>query len=65
MTRSIDNGKGTSGFCFKLQNSSRAFSRDIKLQNCVYTSTAEAELNAEIEKSKEVVHLADLIPEID
>ena len=36
----IDNRISTSGFCFKLNNSSGA----IKLQKCVSTSTAEAEL---------------------
>ena len=61
----IDNRKSTSGFCFKLNNSSGAISWASKLQKCVSTSTAEAELNAVVEASKEAVHLVNLLRELD
>ena len=61
----IDNRKSTSGFCFKLNNSSGAISWACKLQKCVSTSTAEAELNAVVEASKEAVHLVNLLLELD
>ena len=35
-----------------------------KLPKCVSTSTAEAELNAVVEASKEAVHLANLLKEM-
>ena len=56
----IDNRKSTSGFCFKLNNSSGAISWANKLQKCVSTSTAEFELNAVVEASKEAKHLENL-----
>ena len=46
----IDNRESTSGFCFKLKNSSGAISWASKLRKCVSTSTAEAELNAVVDK---------------
>ena len=61
----IDIRKSTSGFCFKLNNSSSAISWASKLQKCVSTSTAEAELNAVVEASKEAVHLVNLLRELD
>ena len=61
----IDNRKSTSGFCFKLNNSSGAISWASKLQKCVSTSTAEAELNAVLEASKEAVHLVNLLRELN
>ena len=36
-----------------------------KLQKCVSTSTAEAELNAVVEASKEAVHSVNLLRELD
>ena len=36
-----------------------------KLQKCVSTSTAEAELNAVVEANKEAVHLVNLLRESD
>ena len=36
-----------------------------KLQKCVSTSTAEAELNTVVEASKEAVHLVNLLRELD
>ena len=61
----IDNRRSISGFCFKLNNSSGAISWASKLQKCVSTSTAEAELNAVVEASKEAVHLVNLLRELD
>ena len=61
----IDNRKSTNGFCFKLINSSGAISWASKLQMCVSTSTAEAELNAVVEASKEPVHLVNQLRELD
>ena len=51
---SIDNRKSANGFCFKLSCS------DSKLQRCVSTTTAEAELNAVVETSKGAIEFADL-----
>ena len=62
---SIDNRKSTSGFCFKLNNSSGAISWASKLQKCVSTATAEAEFNAVVEASKEAVHLVNQLRESD
>ena len=59
----IDNRKSTSGFCFKLNNSSGAISWASKSQKCVSTSSAEAEFNAVVEASKE--HLVNLLRELD
>ena len=61
----IDNRKRTSGFCFNLNNSSGAISWASKLQKCVSTSTAEAELNDVVEASKEAVHLVNLLRELE
>ena len=61
----IDDRKSTSGFCFKLNNSSGAISWASKLQKCVSTSTAEAELNAVVEASEVAVHLVNLLRELD
>ena len=60
-----DNRKSTSGFCFKLNNSSGAISWASKLQKCVSISTAEAELNALVEASKEAVHSVNQLRELD
>ena len=57
--------KSTSGFCFKLNNSSGAISWASKLQKCVSTSTAEDELNAVVEANEEAVHLVNLLRELD
>ena len=61
----IDNRKSRSGYCFKLNNSSVAINWASTLQKCVSTSTAEAELNAVVEASKEALHLEKLLPELD
>ena len=61
----MDNRKSTSGFCFKLNNSSGAISWASKLQKCLSTSTAEAEPNAVVEASKKAVHLLNLLQELD
>ena len=53
----LDSRKSVSGYCFKPDESSGAISWATKLQKCVTTSTAEAELNAVVEASKEAVHL--------
>ena len=60
--RNIDNR--ISCYCFKLNKSSCAISWDNELEKCVSTSTAEAELNAVVEASKEAVHLANLLREL-
>ena len=57
--------KSTSVYYFKLDNSSGAISWASKLQKCVSTFTAEAELNAVVEASKEAVHLANLLKEMN
>ena len=49
----------------KLKNSSGAIIWATKLQKCVSTSTAEAELNVVVETSKEAVHLANVLHELD
>ena len=61
----MDNRKSTRSFCFKLNNSSGAISSTSKLQKCVSTSTAEAELIAVVEASKEAVLLVNLLRELD
>ena len=50
----IDNRKITSVYCFKHKNSSGAISWAIKLQKCVFTSTAKAELNAVVEEFRKL-----------
>ena len=50
---------------FKLDNSSGEFSWASELQKCVSTCTAEAELNAVVEASKEAVHLANFLKEMN
>ena len=61
----IDNRKRTSGYCFKLNKNSVAISWASNLQKCVSTSTADAEVNAVVEASKEMVHFAKLLSELD
>ena len=61
----IGNRKSTSGFCFKLNNCSGAISWASKLQKGVSTSTAEVELTAVDEASKEAVHLVNLLRKLD
>ena len=61
----LDSRKITAGYCFKRDNSSGATSRAIKFQKCVTTSSAEVELNAVVEASKEVAHLANLLKEMN
>ena len=60
----LDSRKSTSGYCFKLDSSSEAISWARRLKKCVSTSTAEAELNAVVEASEEVVHSANLLKEM-
>ena len=52
----IDNRRSTSGFCFKLSESSGAVSWGCKAQKTVATSTAEAEFNSVVEASKKAIH---------
>ena len=61
----LDSRKITTGYCFKRDNSSGATSRAIKFQKCVTTSSAEVELNAVVEASKEVAQLANLLKEMN
>ena len=61
----VENRRSTSGYCFKLNKTSGAISWASKLQKCAFTSTAEAELNAVVEASKETVHLANFLGELD
>ena len=61
----LDSRKSTSGYCFKLDNISGEISWASKLQKCVSNSTAETELNAVVEASREAVHLANLLNEMN
>lgn len=57
----LDTRKSTSGVCFSLHNNGACISWMSKLQPTVATSTAEAEINAATEASKEAVHLQQLL----
>ena len=59
----IDN-RSTSGFCFKLSQSSGAISWACKAQKTVATSTAEAEFNSVVEASKEAIHLSGILEDL-
>ena len=61
----IDNRRSTSSYWFKLNKSSGAISWASNLQKCVSTSRTEAELNVVVEASKEAIHLANLLRELD
>ena len=56
----LDHRRSICGYCFKTIKNSGAINWVIKLQKCVSTSTAEAEL-----RSKEAVHLVNLLKELD
>ena len=60
----IDNRRSTSGFCFKLSESSVAISWGCKAQKTVATSTAEAEFNSVVEASKEAIHLSGILEDL-
>ena len=61
----MGNRVSTSGYCFKLINSSGAISWASKLRKSVSTSTVEAELSAVVGAAiEEVVHLAILLHEV-
>ena len=60
----IDNRRSTSGFCFKLSESSGAISWGCKAQKTVATSTAEAEFNSVVEASKEAIHLSGILEDL-
>ena len=59
-----DNRRSTSGFCFKLSESSGAISWSCKAQKTVATSTAEAEFNFVVEASKEATHLSGILEDL-
>ena len=61
----FDSRKITSDYCFKIDNCSRAINWARMLQMCVSTSTVEAELSAALEVSKDVVHLSNLLKEMN
>ena len=56
-----DSGNSTSGYCFKLDNSTGAISWASKLQKCVSTSTAKAELYEVVEAREEALHVANVL----
>ena len=60
----IDNRRSTSGFCFKLSESSGAISWGCKSQKTVASSTAEAEFNSVVEASKEAIHLSGILEDL-
>ena len=55
----------TSGYCFKLSNNSCAISWSRNMQNWISNSTAEVELNALVEASKEAKHSVKLLREMN
>ena len=60
----IDNSRSTSGFCFKLSESSGEISWGCKAQRTVAISTAEAEINSVVEASKEAIHLSGILEDL-
>ena len=60
----IDHRRSTSGFCFKLSESSGAISWGSKAQKTVETSTVEAEFNSVVEASKEAIHLSGILEDL-
>ena len=58
----IDKRRSTSGFCFKLSESSGAISWGCKAQKTVATSTAE--FNSVVEASKEAIHLSGILEDL-
>ena len=60
----LDNRKNTSGYCFKFSSSSAVVSWSSKVQICVATSTAEAEMSSSVEATKEAIHLRDLLQDL-
>ena len=61
----LDSRKNTSGYCPKIDISSGAISWASNFQKCVSPSTAEAELNAIVKATKEAVHLANVLKEMN
>jgi hypothetical protein len=61
----IDTRRSTSGYCFFINDKSGAISWSSKFQQTVSTSTAEAELVALTETSKEALYLTNLIRELN
>ena len=57
----IENRRSTSGFCFKLSESSGAISWGCKAQKIVATATAESEFNSGVEARKEAIHLSGIL----
>ena len=60
----LDHRKSTSGCCFKLSSTSAVVSWSTKVQRCVATSTAEAEMSSLVEATKEAIHLRDLLQDL-
>ena len=60
----IDNRRRTSGFCFKLSESSGALSWGCKARKTVATSTAEAEFDSVVEASKEAIHQSGILEDL-
>ena len=59
-----DHRKSTSGFCFKLNESSACVSWLSRVQGTVSTSTAKAEVNAFVSAAQERVYLTVLLREL-
>ena len=60
----IDNKRSTSGFCFKLSESSGLISCGCKAQKTLTTSTDEPKFNCVVEASKEAIHLCGIIGDL-
>ena len=60
----MDSRRSTSGFCFKLSESSGAIIWGCKAQKTVATLTAEAEFNFVVEVSKEAIHLSGILKDL-
>lgn len=60
----LNNRRSTSGYCFQVQGSAGAVSWGSKMQSTVATSTAEAEVNAAVLASQEVVHLLRVLKDM-
>ena len=58
----LNHRKSTSGYCFKFSSSSAVVSCSTKVQRCVDTSTAEAEMNSLV--TKEAIHFRDLLQDL-
>ena len=59
-----DYRKSSSRFCFKLNSGSAVDCLSTKVQRCVATTTAEAEINSLVGVKKKAIHLRDLLQDL-